>query len=219
VAERAAGPAAPPVPVLVLAAGSGTRFVAAGGRGSKLLAPFAGRPLLAHVLDAAAAADVGPVHLVLPHALRADTDGDATLAAVLAGRGLTVIVNPRAAEGMGTSLAAGLAHLAADRTRAAGACVVLLGDQPGVDPAVVRAVVEAWARTGLPTRARYVDGPGHPVLLPRAHWPALADATEAGARALLAGTDVTEVPVATPVPTDVDVPEDLGRTGTSGGAR
>ncbi|HYE40432.1 MAG TPA: NTP transferase domain-containing protein [Ramlibacter sp.] len=43
--------AKPPV-VLVLASGRGERFVASGGRGSKLQALLAGRPVLEHTLDA-----------------------------------------------------------------------------------------------------------------------------------------------------------------------
>ena len=45
-------PPEPPPHVLVLAAGSGSRFIASGGQGSKLQALFRGRPVLDHVLDA-----------------------------------------------------------------------------------------------------------------------------------------------------------------------
>jgi molybdenum cofactor cytidylyltransferase len=38
--------------VLVLASGRGERFIAAGGRGSKLQAPLCGKAVLAHTLDA-----------------------------------------------------------------------------------------------------------------------------------------------------------------------
>jgi len=201
------GSAGEQVPVLVLAAGSGARFRAAGGTTPKVLAPLDGRAILAHVLDVAAAA--GPVVTVVSPSL-AD---DPAFAAIVAGRPqLRVVVNARAEDGMGTSLSAGLATLADDdgtASRTSGACVVLLGDQPEVDATVVAAVVRAWRRTGLPARTRYTDGPGHPVVLPRDLWPRLDHATDEGARALLAALEVVEVPVATSAPRDVDVPADL----------
>lgn len=56
-------PAAPPSPVvLVLASGRGERFVASGGRGSKLRALLAGRPVLEHTLAAVQASGL-PWHL------------------------------------------------------------------------------------------------------------------------------------------------------------
>ncbi len=53
--------AAPPT-VIVLASGRGERFIAAGGTGSKLQAPLAGRPMLQHTLDAVRASGL-PWHL------------------------------------------------------------------------------------------------------------------------------------------------------------
>lgn len=53
--------AKPPV-VLVLASGRGERFAASGGRGSKLQAPLAGRPVLQHTLDAVRASGL-PFHV------------------------------------------------------------------------------------------------------------------------------------------------------------
>lgn len=54
-------PARPPV-VLVLASGRGERFVASGGRGSKLQALLAGKPVLQHTLDAVRASGL-PFHV------------------------------------------------------------------------------------------------------------------------------------------------------------
>lgn len=54
--------AAPSPVVLVLASGRGERFVASGGRGSKLRALLAGRPVLEHTLDAVHASGL-PWHL------------------------------------------------------------------------------------------------------------------------------------------------------------
>lgn len=48
--------------VLVLASGRGERFIASGGQGSKLQALLAGRPVLAHTLDAVRASGL-PFHV------------------------------------------------------------------------------------------------------------------------------------------------------------
>lgn len=48
--------------VLVLASGRGERFVASGGQGSKLQALLAGRPVIAHTLDAVRASGL-PFHV------------------------------------------------------------------------------------------------------------------------------------------------------------
>jgi molybdenum cofactor cytidylyltransferase len=206
---------------IVLAAGSGRRFTAAGGTGSKLLAAVGGQPLLLHAVDAALAAGLRPVVVVLPPSapeLHAATVGRA---------GIELVVNAAASEGLATSVVAGLRGLAdlqpeqgdtAGRTSAE-AVVILLGDQPAIDPAVLAQVIAAWRRTRGPVRVRYDDGPGHPVLLPRDLWPAIearltgldGDGRERGAGSLLADLDVVEVRIAGPAPVDVDVPGDLGR--------
>jgi molybdenum cofactor cytidylyltransferase len=200
------------VAALVLAAGAGARFAASGGQGPKVLALHQGRPLLAHVLDVATAAGLDPVVLVVP----ADLIEDAAM--VAADPQVRIVVNPRAAEGIATSLVVGLAALGASADVAA--CVVLLADQPAIDPAVMARVVERWRRTGRPARARYDDGPGHPVLLPRDRWDTvragLRDAAvDEGARRVLTGLEVEDVPVAGPMPVDVDRPDDLDRLSAS----
>lgn len=218
------GPASPrPLPALVLAAGEGRRFRAAGGHGPKVLASLRGRPLLAHVLDAAACADLDPVVVVVGPGLA----HDARLDAVLAGRpNVERLVHDDAAAGLGSSLAAGLAHLTGrrpptdrgdgggddggdDGRAAPDACVVLVGDQPGIAPAAIRDVVAAWRRTRLPARARYADGPGHPVVLPAGLWPVLPTTGDVGARGILAGREVSEVVITGPSPRDIDTPDDL----------
>jgi molybdenum cofactor cytidylyltransferase len=201
---------------LVLAAGSGRRFAAAGGTGSKLLATVAGRPLLDHVLDLAGTIGLTPVTVVIP-------PDAAALQPLLAARPwVGSVTNPDAATGMRTSVAVGLraleALVASDAHGAAelGACVVLLGDQPSVAPDVVQQVIATWRTTGRPVRVRYSDGPGHPVLLPREHWSTIRAGLQAapideGARGMLAGLGAVDVDVAGPAPTDVDVPADLDR--------
>ena len=196
-----------PVPALILAAGDATRYRAAGGTGPKVLATVAGRPLLSHVAHVAAASGLAPVVTVV--------SDDVAHAGGVGTSGMHLVVNPDPGRGIGASLRLGLAALADDVAPDAEACVVLLGDQPGIDADVVREVVDAWRATGRATRARYEDGAGHPVVLPRPLWSSLRTSTttagDEGARGLLAQLDVLEVEVGTAAPVDVDVPSDLMR--------
>src|SRR5262249_29264897 len=65
-------PVALPLAVVILAAGEGKRMKSAS---PKVLQPLAGRPLLAHVIDAARALDPAAIHVVYGHG------GDAVRAA------------------------------------------------------------------------------------------------------------------------------------------
>ena len=185
---------------IVLAAGAGSRMAG----GPKQLLPLAGRPILQHVLDAAAEAGLGVV-LVLGHA------AGEVAAEIRPPPGTRVVVNPLHARGQSTSLRAGLDRL----PESADAALVLLGDQPEVRPDAIRAVVDAHAAHGAPvTRAAYRGRAGHPVLLDRSVWPAArALRGDAGARALIAAHAgrVELVEVGGDPPEDVDTPEDLRR--------
>lgn len=221
---------APPAPrgtvAVVLAAGAGRRFggpgTAAAGRAgasglaAKLTAVVDGRPLLAHALDAARAAGIDRVRLVVP----GDDAGEAAahLAEDLRGvalDGVDVRTNPDRDRGLASSLAVGVAGLADDPTCAV--VVVLLADEVGLDPAALTAVVAA-VRCGAPAaRARYTEGPGHPVAFARDALRHLRPLTgDTGARDLLAVLGAVEVPVAGPRPVDVDTPDDLAALGGSG---
>jgi CTP:molybdopterin cytidylyltransferase MocA len=105
-----------------------------------------------------------------------------------------VVVAPDWDEGMGASLRAGLAALVPAAGPDVVAVVVGLVDTPGVGAAVVARLVE-FARVAGPgalARAAYRGVPGHPVLLGRDHWAAVADTArgDSGARGYLAGRDV-----------------------------
>jgi len=203
------------VAALVLAAGSGRRYAAAGGIGPKVLATLDGRPLISLVLDVAAAAGLDPVLVVVA------PESDGILPVTAAHPSTRTVVNPDAAAGMATSVAAGLDALRSSDDEVL-ACVVLLADQPSVDPSVIAQVIAAWRRTGDPARARYADGLGHPVLLPRGTWETVVQhlrapgSVDLGARHLLGALGANEVAVPGPMPTDVDVPDDLGRAGDRG---
>ena len=98
------------------------------------------------------------------------------------------------AEGMGASLRAGLDALP-DGVTGAAAALVSLVDLPDVGPDVVRRVLAAATGPQVLARAAYAGEPGHPVLLGRDHWAAVAESAtgDRGARDYLAAHDVTLV--------------------------
>lgn len=187
------------VAAVVLAAGSGQRF----GAATKQLALLDGWPLVAHVVTTAIDARVDRVVVVVGHA--ADEVAEA---ATRAHAGVEVVVNPDHAAGQAGSLVAGIRAVAAHDDAVA---VVLLADQPRVRAATVRAVVAAVRDGATAARARYADGPGHPVAFSRAVFTRLTGEVtgDAGARHLLAELGVVAVPAEGTIPVDVDEPADL----------
>lgn len=97
--------------------------------------------------------------------------------------GARVVVNDAWADGMGSSLRAGLAALADEPCDAA---VVTLVDLPDVTPPAIARLVASGADLAA---AAYDGRRGHPVLLGRRHWPAAEEAADGdtGARAYVAG--------------------------------
>jgi molybdenum cofactor cytidylyltransferase len=179
--------------IVVLAAGASTRL----GR-TKQLVELDGRPLVRHVIDAAAAVDPAQLVVVLGH------DADA-VAAAIGDAPCEIVHNPLAAEGQGTSLAAGIGALGPDISRA----VILLGDEPHVDPAVIACVAFG---AGLIRRARYRDRAGHPISFDRPMWGRLQSVSgDQGARSVLREfpDEIREVQVDADAPIDLDTEDDL----------
>jgi molybdenum cofactor cytidylyltransferase len=120
------------------------------------------------------------------------------------------VFNPDAAAGQSTSVRAGLAALSPDVE----AAVFILGDQPGIDPAVIDALIAAWRTSGSPVAApRYEDRMGNPVLFDRRVFPELAAlAGDTGARPVVRAYhdsgDLQVVPVAGQAPPDIDTEAD-----------
>ena len=188
------------ITAVVLAAGSSTRM----GR-AKLLLPLAGKPIVRHVVDAALAAPVDDVVVVL------GAGADAVRTALETGGRVHFTLNERYGDGQSTSLRAGLA--AADP--AAEAAVILLGDQPGVAAASIRAVVEAFrdprgAGTPEAVQATYGGRPAHPTLFARAVWDEVVGEGDHGARDWLRKHPGRRllVEVGGEPPADVDTPDD-----------
>ncbi len=138
-----------PIPTVILAAGASRRL----GRPKQLL-EVGGKPLIWHVATRALASTCDGVFAVLGY--QADAMREA-----LSDLPVEIVLNPDFADGMSTSLRAGVAALPDD----ADAFVVLLGDQPEVDPAAISAVIAARRNTGAPVvRTRYGAQPSNPVL-------------------------------------------------------
>ncbi len=103
-------------------------------------------------------------------------------AELLTGSGARTVVAPDWQEGMGASLRAGLAAVAAAPDVHAAQVVVHLVDLPDIGPAVVeRLLRRAVGAESALVRARFGGRPGHPVVIGRAHW--------AGLRAELSGDE------------------------------
>jgi CTP:molybdopterin cytidylyltransferase MocA len=175
---------------IVLAAGGGSRFE---GPTHKLLAPMGGARVVDHAVEAARQAGLDATYLVTG------------AVAIEPPAGTEVVVNEAWAEGLATSLTAGVAA-----ARAAGhhAVVVGLGDAPGT-------TAEAWRRVAAAVDApvavaTYQGVRGHPVRLAAEVWDLLPTAGDTGARELLAGRHVPVVEVPCPgSPADIDTMEDL----------
>jgi len=186
---------------VILAAGSSSRL----GRPKQLLA-LDGRPILEHVLEAAeVSGTLGELVLVLGHA------ADEIEALVRLPGNARIVRNAEFELGQSTSLRVGL--WACDP--ASEAAVILLGDQPRISPAAIRAVADGFARTGHTiVRARYRDGPGHPVLVAREEWESVLDIRgDTGARDLITARPewVHEVGIDADRPWDVDTWADYER--------
>ncbi len=192
--------AARAIAAVVFAAGKSSRM----GGPNKLLAEIGGRPLVRIVTDAALASRARPVIVVTGHQRE-------RVEAALAGLPVKFVHNPNFAEGLGTSLKAGIAALPAEVDGA----IVCLGDMPQVDAALIDRLVGALdpdkgALVAVPT----IDGKrGNPVVWSRRFFPDLmAVEGDVGARHLIGryAEAVTEVPVTgNAALIDVDTPEAL----------
>jgi molybdenum cofactor cytidylyltransferase len=179
---------------VVLAAGEGSRF-----GGPKQLAELDGRPLVEHSLIALASVPAIERYVLV---LGAYAD---EIRAAIDPHGADVVVCDTWAEGQAASLRAGLGAI--DDMAAA---LIMLGDQPGITPAAVEAVLALFDGT-RPVRAVYNGAPGHPVILTRDLMRAAMQLEgDLGARELLEDARPRKVEVAHLCrPADVDTPADL----------
>src|SRR6516162_1528105 len=188
------------VSALVLAAGRSSRM----GGPNKLLAEIGGRPLVHIVTEQALASRARPVIVVTGHQRE-------RVEAALEGLPVEFVHNSAFADGLGTSLKAGIAALPAQSD----GVIVCLGDMPQVDAAMIDQLVAALA----PDKGALIVVPaiggqrGNPVVWSRRFFTDLmAVEGDIGARHLIGryGEAVIEVPLTgNAALTDVDTPEAL----------
>ncbi|MEM0944866.1 MAG: nucleotidyltransferase family protein, partial [Pseudomonadota bacterium] len=181
---------------LMLAAGASRRM----GGADKLMTEIQGEPLIRRTARRVLASAARPVITVTAPGQRQGA---------LAGLEVSPVENPRAAEGMGTSLAAGIRALPGEID----GVLVLLADMPDVtaehldrliaafDPGEGREIIRATDEAGRP---------GHPVLFGRRFFEPLAALDgDRGAREILADHPdfVTDVAIGPAALTDLDTPE------------
>ena len=195
--EAAAGPM---VAAVVLAAGRSTRM----GGPNKLLQNVGGRALVRIAAETALASRAGQVLVVTGHQA-------AEVEAALQGLAVTFVHNPDYAEGLSTSVRAGIAALPAS----VDAAVICLSDMPRVGPALIDRLIEAFdpSSGALIVLPSHEGRRGNPVLWARRFFEDLkALEGDTGARQILArhGDGVVEVPVDDSAASfDVDTPEAL----------
>jgi molybdenum cofactor cytidylyltransferase len=183
---------------IVLAAGQATRF----GR-CKQLVPLDGKPLLEHVLDTLRRSKVDDVVVVLgAHAeeIREQVRFDRE----------RLILNHDYAEGMSTSIQAGLRALPAE----AEAAMIVLADQPFVQPSTLDALCDEYRRSRAQVVLPTFNGfRGNPVLIDRSLFAEMKQIRgDTGCRAIFGDHAESIVKVAVEdrgVVMDVDTPEDL----------
>lgn len=187
-------PREPFVTGLVLAAGASSRL----GRPKQLL-PYRGATLLDHVLGVARASPFDQRVVAL------GGSEDRVRRAVDLG-GFDVVVNTAFGKGCSSSIAAAMDAV----DPRCDVLVLLLGDQPGVTPDTVGALLAGRGTAPLAV-CRYEDGRGHPFAFGRR---AFADLRELhGDKAVWKlldrrGDEVADVAVAGEVPLDVDTWDD-----------
>ncbi len=192
------------VAAIILAAGQATRFRAADPAAvSKVVALLEGKPLVRHVAEAALASRASETLVITGHA------GQAVKSA-LEDMPLRLAHNAAYAEGMATSLQAGIAALRPD-TQAA---LILLADMPGISAELIDRLISAFERhpeadAVIPLH----DGQrGNPVLLARSLFDRIATLSgDQGARRILgdASLHIVEIPAGAGATLDIDTPEAL----------
>ena len=193
-------PRTPKIAAIVLAAGRSSRM----GAANKLLTDVDGTPMVRRAVEAATESHARPVIVVTGNE-------QGKVQAALRGSKVTFVHNPRFADGMSTSLQAGLAALPANVDGA----LVCLGDMPLVGAAALDRLIAAFN----PLEGRAICVPtwngkrGNPVLWDRRFFAAMADlAGDVGAKHLIGehADVVAEVAMSDgAVLTDIDTPEAL----------
>jgi molybdenum cofactor cytidylyltransferase len=190
---------APRIAVVVLAAGLSSRM----GDDNKLLLEADGKSLVRRAAETARASQAVQVSVVVGHEA-------AAVSAEVRDLDVKIVENPHFAEGLSSSLRAGLSDLPDDVDGA----IVLLADMPDIRPETLDTLISAFD----PAESRSLCVPtfegqwGNPVLIGRRFFPeALAIVGDRGAREILRDypEQLAEVAVTDPgILRDIDSPED-----------
>jgi len=186
------------VAAVVLAAGRSTRM----GAINKLIAEIGGKPLVRIAAEQALASRAKPVIVVTGHERE-------RVEAALSGLPVRFVNNPDYAEGLGTSLRAGIAAVPAE----ADGVIFCLGDMPQVDSQLIDKLAAAFdpERGALVVVPTFDGRRGNPVVWSRRFFHDLMSITgDIGARHLIGSyaEAVVEIPVTGEAAlTDVDTPE------------
>lgn len=193
---------------IVLAAGSSSRM----GPRNKLLESIGGEPMVRRVAAIALGSGAEPVIVVIGYEAPAVTTA-------LHGLDVTLTLNPDYADGLSTSLRAGLNALPSGIN----GTLILLGDMPQIETSVLSDLMASFTGESaicVPVR----DGRrGNPVLWGSRYFPEMMELTgDFGAKSLMARHEAQLIDVQVSTDSifhDIDSPEDLERIrhpGTAG---
>ena len=187
----------PEIAGLILAAGTSSRMGT-----NKLFLELEGSTVLRRAVRTAEAAGLSPIFVVLGHESN-------RARAELKGLPCIPVMNTRYAEGMNTSLSAGIAAL----PEKPAAAVVMLADMPFVTPEMVRQLVSRWSGEPL-VISLYGEVIAPPILYSRQLFAELRelDADACGKRVVRNHrAEALELHWPPTALADLDVPDDLAR--------
>lgn len=188
------------IAAIILAAGESRRM----GK-QKLLLPYAGKPVIEHIVDEVTASKVAQTIVVTGH----DT---AAIHSILREKPVVLVENARYKEGMLSSVRCGL-NAVPRRFRA---FMVVLGDQPGIRAEIVDFLIDGFQKSdrGIVVPL-YNDDTGHPIIISMKYRDeVLTKFDDSGLRGLIYGRpdEVLRLPVPfESVLRDMDTPEDYAR--------
>ena len=205
------------VTAILLAGGSSKRF----GADNKLLAPYRGKPLIFHTLDAIVAASISRLMIVLGHdanELRIRCEHYLDTQPTNHSTPVEFVINADFESGMGSSLRAGISSLLSNTADNASeythAALVCLADMPNISTNTYNRLITAMSDKAYAAFLPVYQGQrGNPVLFMPELFDLLLDVSgDVGARYLLRANDdvVSEVSVSDAgIIVDYDTPEQL----------